>query len=151
MVYKLFSDKQGLGRALVLREAQRFISAVLAALAKYPNDPTSAVTAAMSAALAEGERNPLLKVMVHPPADGPDSLVSTLTTDAGLVLDLVTEALMPWADTNFPSVDPDALRRTLDILVRGTVSMLLQPPAHPDESVRDLAGMAMSWLGDQSP
>src|SRR3954453_14336790 len=58
-LYNVFGSKQGLGEALVMREADRFLAAVVEELRRH-DDPADALAAAVGYSLgAAGENNPL--------------------------------------------------------------------------------------------
>ena len=72
-LYKEFGDKAGLGEALVLREASRFLEGIQKALEAHIGDAKRGIAAAVDYTLIEAERSPLLKAV----------LISNRDLDAG--------------------------------------------------------------------
>jgi AcrR family transcriptional regulator len=152
MVYKMFGDKSGLAQALVMTEAERFISAAADALIRHGTaDPQVAVAAAVRSALAEGERNPLLKVVLTPGPGGQSDLIRLLTTEAGPILDAVTRGIGAWARAHFPEASGADLTLAIDMLARMAVSHLVLPGPDPGATADSIAAMAISYLNSRGP
>jgi AcrR family transcriptional regulator len=152
MIYKMFGDKSGLAQALVMAEAERFISAAVEALIEHGDaDPQVAVAAAVRSALAEGERNPLLKVVLTPGPGGQSDLIRLLTTGAQPILEAVTSGVGAWARAHFPGTSGTDLTLAVDMLARMAVSHLVLPGPDPGATADAIAAMAISYLNRRSP
>ncbi|WP_278255486.1 TetR/AcrR family transcriptional regulator [Nocardioides convexus] len=64
LLYKEFKDKPGLGEAVVLREAARFIDGIEEVLAHHRADAGRGLAAAVDFTLEEAERSPLLRAVL---------------------------------------------------------------------------------------
>lgn len=69
MLYAEFGDKQGLGEALVLNEADRFLAGISDILGQYREDAAGGIQASVRYTLAEAEESPLLRAVLASPRD----------------------------------------------------------------------------------
>ena len=89
-VYRRFSSKAGLLQATVLREAQRFLAELDAAMARI-DDLDDQVAEAFLLTIRAGERHPLLQGMLRVE---PESLLPAVTVDGGGLLAAATGYLV---------------------------------------------------------
>ncbi|BCO71503.1 hypothetical protein MINTM008_08380 [Mycobacterium intracellulare] len=133
-LYKEFTDKQGLGDALVVSEGERFLNGIHAVSAQHAGDVRGGITAAVSYTLEEAEASPLLKAVLtsNRPTDKTVSettgMLPLLPTSASL-LELSSAALVTWFNEHFPGLDADDVHEVADALVRLTVSHVVLPSA----------------------
>lgn len=151
-VYKEFTDKQGLGDALVVAEGERFLEGIFAVLARHGGDVEGGITAAVSYTLHEAEASPLLKaVLTLNRSNGGATSESTgvlplLPTSASL-LELSSAALVTWFNEQFPGLDRDDVNDVADALVRLTVSHVVLPTADSEATGRRISRIALRYLG----
>ena len=97
-LYKEFGDKAGLGEAVVLREASRFLEGIQGALEAHVGDAKRGIAAAVDYTLDEAGRSPLLKAVLISNRDlnggsqASTGMLPLLTTSARL-LDLASDTL----------------------------------------------------------
>ena len=121
-----FGTKEALGQALVLREAQRFLIDVAAALDRHPHDLSAAVADAATTALELLSADPLLRAAV---SGGDDRLLPLLTTRGQPVLQSVTGVVVGrLAGRVPPGVDPAPLAGDM---VRLVMSHAVTPTQAP--------------------
>jgi AcrR family transcriptional regulator len=124
-----FGTKEGLGQALVLREADRFLLDVGARLARHPDNLRAAIADGAATALDLLSRDPLLRAAL---AGQDDRLLPLLTTRGQPVLQAVTSLVLHLVADRLPAgVDADAL---VGDMVRLVISHAVTP-TEPHEVV----------------
>lgn len=151
MLYKEFGDKQGLGDALVVREAERFMRGIQAVLDAHSGQAGAAITEAVRYALDEAESSPLLKAVLTASRNDRDVPVGTgvlplLSTSTSLH-DFVSEQIEAWLLEHFPELDRADVVDAVDATVRLTVSHLVLPAADSVETGRRISMVALRYLG----
>lgn len=150
-LYKEFTDKQGLGDALVLVEGQRFLEGIHAILAEHTGDIGGGITATVQYTLNEAEASPLLKAVLTsnraPGADGGATGVLPLLSTSASLLELSSAALVTWFGEHFGDLDPEDVEEVADVLVRLTVSHLVLPTADIGTTARRISRAALRYLG----
>lgn len=140
VLYKEFGVKQALGGALVTRETDRFITGILHGMQTHPDDPVAGLTAAVDFTLREGAENALLKAIVAG-VHGPDpDLLPLLTVHNEPVLHRTTAAITAQAQHLYglPDAGVSPPNPVVDVLVRLTLSHLLQPTEHIATAVEQI-------------
>jgi AcrR family transcriptional regulator len=128
-LYQLYGTKEALGQALVLREAENFMSGVMAVLQRHRDDPADAVAAACQDALVRLAEHPLLQATLAAP-DG-DGLLPQVTSRSRPLLDLASTAVAQWSAGQLPDVPVERHREIADVLVRLVISYALLPGDEP--------------------
>jgi len=123
-----FGTKQALGQALVLREADALIGAVLQAYAEPGGDVQAAMAGAATLALQLLAANELLADVV---AARDVSLLPMLTSRSRPLLERATAALSERVAADRPELDRDSVQRNVDVLVRLVISYALLPGQEP--------------------
>lgn len=146
-LYKQFGDKQGLAQAVLMREVSRFLTGVRAALAAHEAEgPERAIAAAVETALADGEQNPLLRMILTPGPGGHTDLLRLLTSEGNPVLAAIEAAVGDWAVQHFPQASPERVHLAVDVLGRLALSYLVLPPPDPKQAAATAARMATGYL-----
>lgn len=145
-VYNEFGSKDGLGQALVLREADRFLAGVERILDEERSDPVEGVRRAVEFTLRRGGENPLLHTILTSARGGDDSLLPLLTTRSEPVLHAASDVLVAHARRDFPDLPDEEVRRAADALVRLTVSHLVLPLGDPAAVAAELGDLARRLL-----
>lgn len=151
-LYKEFTDKQGLGDALVVTEGQLFLEGIHAVLASHTGDIGGGITAAVEYTLKEAEASPLLKAALTSTRttttgtrDSATGVLPLLPTSASL-LELSSAALIAWFGEHFDQLDPEDVNEVADVLVRLTVSHLELPAADAHTTGRRISQVALRYL-----
>lgn len=155
-IYKEFGDKAGLGDALVLQEAERFLAGIAAVLEDNAGDAAAAVTAAVRFTFDEAERSPLLKAVLvsnraGDQADAAPTGVLPLLPTSRSMLQTASETLTAWFCEHFVQLDADDVAGGIDALVRLTVSHLVLPGGDPGQVSRQVCVVALRYLGLPDP
>lgn len=153
-LYKEFGDKQGLGDALVLKEAERFLAGIGATLDEHRDAVEEAIPAAVRFTLDEAAASPLLKsVLTSPRAEnGPEEtgVLPLLATSASM-LELASAQLVGWFGEHSPGLDADDVVDGVDALIRLTISHLVLPKSDSAETGRRISEVALRYLGLATP
>lgn len=137
-LYNEFGDKDGLVRALALREADRFIAVTEQVLSdSRPGGPAAAVAAAVEATLNQAADNPLLKAVL---TDDVGGLLPYLTTRAERILDAARTSIQTYLQAEWPSLAGEEVELAAEAVVRLTVSYLVLPSDARDASASAVAG-----------
>lgn len=147
-LYKQFGDKQGLAHAVVMREVGRFLTGVTTALRQHDDDPERAIAAAVESALVDGERNPLLRMVLTPGPGGHTDLLRLLTSEGTPVITAIESAVGGWARTHFPQARREQVDEAVDMVARLSLSYLVLPPSDPKVAARAVARMTVRYLAD---
>jgi AcrR family transcriptional regulator len=150
LLYKEFKDKPGLGEAVVLKEAARFIDGIEEVLARHRADAGRGLAAAIDFTVEEAERSPLLRAVLisngELSSQSATGILPLLTTSSQL-LDLATRSLATWVTSNFPDLDAEEVSDAADALVRLTVSHLALPRWTRPETSRKITEVGLRYLG----
>ena len=141
-VYNEFGDKWGLAQAIVLRDTERFLDDVDAALARH-DDLTAAVTEAVSYALTSAADQPLRKAVLT----GDGELLPLLTTEAEPQLFTARTRLVDHVRRHWPALPPGEVAAVVDAAVRLTMSHMMLPGEAPDVVAARIAAMVTRYLG----
>lgn len=150
LLYKEFGDKAGLGDAVVLREAERFLQGVRAVLDGYSTDAAAGLAASVTFTLEEAEKSPLLKAVLishRDAADGTGRGVLPLLTTSFSILQVSTGTLVAWSSRFFPDIPQADMAEAADAMVRLTVSHLALPNADRARTSQQITEVGMRYLG----
>ena len=135
--HECFGSKPELAQALVLDELARFLAVVADAFESHPRDLRAATDAAVRGVLVLADGNPLLRAVVAGTHGADTDLLPLLTTSSLPLLDasraVVRERLATY------DVDTAELDLAADVLVRVTLSHLMQPSAPAQATARSLS------------
>ncbi|GLZ42569.1 TetR/AcrR family transcriptional regulator [Actinokineospora sp. NBRC 105648] len=148
-LYKEFGSRQGFAQEYILRETDRFLTAVEAAIAAHVAEPERALAAAMEVFLTSAAAEPLIKAIV---AGDDDGLLGLVTNRAGPVLSGATARLADCLITSWPTASAPDLRFVAENLVRLAVSHAASPSgtaAHTARAVSAVFGPYLESLGAQ--
>jgi AcrR family transcriptional regulator len=144
-IYNEWGNRDRLAQAMVLRELGAFLDEVDVGFDSHPDDLRAAVEAAVGNVLALARVNPLLSAIVTATHGAETELVPLLTTRADTVIAVASERVRSRL-VNYPSVDMDALKTTVDLLVRTVLSHVMQPGTHPGDIADGLSRAVVRLL-----
>jgi AcrR family transcriptional regulator len=136
-VYKEIGSKAALGEAVISRETDRVLTGVIGRLREHGEDAVAGIPAAVDYVLAAGADNPLIKAILVGAHGGDADLLPLLASRPEPVLARAiavvgTEARDLYRDLPVP---PQTLDRLSEIVVRLTLSHLMQPTGPIEEAV----------------
>lgn len=142
-IYNEFGDKWGLARAIMLRDTERFMDDIDAALARH-DDVTAAVTEAVSYALTSAADEPLRKAVLT--GEGPE-LLPLMTTEAEPQLFAARTRLVEHVRGHWPQLPAAEVHAVVDAAVRLTMSHMMLPSEPPHVVAARIAAMVTRYLG----
>ncbi|MFC5754283.1 TetR/AcrR family transcriptional regulator [Actinomadura rugatobispora] len=147
VLYKEFGSKDGLGEALLMREAQRFIDGVADEIRRHA-DVEAAIEASLRFGISQGAASPLLRAVLTSTLEGgDDTLLPLVTTSSERLVALSRQVLQEHITTRAPGLDAEDVESTADAVVRLLVSHLLLPLDDQETTVRRLTRLAARNLG----
>lgn len=149
VLYKEFGAKRGLAEALVEREAGEFLAEVVACLAVHPADPAAGMADAAEHTLRTGADNALIKAILAGGRGTDAGLLPLLATDPEPVLARAIEAIRAAIRAQYRDLDlgePD-LVSAIEVIVRLTLSHLLQPYGTVEHAAAQIRRVAYEFLG----
>jgi len=129
-LYREFGNKDGLGEALMAREAERFFAAIGEALAEH-DDVGDAVAAATRLTLEEAAANPLLLAVLTGSRTGDAGLLPFLTSRSESIRESARSLLATWLVQRRPELLPTLVEETVDAVVRLVISHVVAPSLDP--------------------
>jgi AcrR family transcriptional regulator len=126
-LYRWFGDRDGVVRAVFIRERDRFVDAALAAAADEP-DLRLALEAVIGKTLRMAATHPLLNRLRM---SDPEVLLPLLASADNVVTVTVSAVAVEFITSRVPDVDPVQVSEAADVFTRLIVSYLLNPPATP--------------------
>lgn len=144
-LYHTFGSRSEVAQAYVLRETDRFVSSVEAALRAHAADPRRALVVALEVFLSDAEGHPLIRAMVSGGGEG-DELLALVTTRGGPVLGLAAERLAAVLSAIWTEVDAATIERIADCVVRLAISHATLPGGPPASSAAALGEVLGPYL-----
>ncbi|MHC1561281.1 TetR family transcriptional regulator [Actinomycetospora sp. C-140] len=129
-LYREFGNKDGLGEALMTREAERFFAAIAEALSEHAEVP-DAVAAATRLTLEEASDNPLLKAVLTGSRSGDAGLLPFLTSRSESIRESARALIATWLEQQRPDLLPTQIEETVDAVVRLVISHVVAPALDP--------------------
>ena len=130
-LYKEFGSRQEFAQAYVLREGDRFLTAVGSAVREHAGDAGAALQAAFDVFLAAAQDDPLVRAVVEGQGD---ELLPLVTTQGQPLVERATDRLAEVIDTTWPQVAHEDALLLAECLVRLAISHAALPvgPARMD-------------------
>jgi AcrR family transcriptional regulator len=138
--YKQFSGKAALGEAVVTRETDRVLAGVTSRLRACGADPVAGITAAAGYVLRAAATSPLVKALLTDGRGGAPGLLPLVTTRPEPVLARAIAAVATEAQHCYGTlrIDSQTISRLSEIIVRLTLSHLVQPTGPVDEALAQI-------------
>jgi len=142
-VYNEFGSKEGLARAVLLRETGRYLDAVSGLLDSHAGDPERGIEAAALFTLVEAADNPLLKAVLT--ASG-NELLPLMTTRSEWLLVASRAVIVDSLTRHLPDLSEEDVAMVAEAAVRLTVSHLVLSTEPPETTARRLARLVSGYL-----
>jgi AcrR family transcriptional regulator len=147
VLYKEFGSRNGLGEALLMREAQRFIDGVAEEVRRHA-DVAAAIEASVRFGIGHAAASPLLRAVLSSTLEGGDgTLLPLVTTSSERLVALSRQVLREHITERDPGLDAEDIEATADAVVRLLISHLLLPLDDQETTVRRLTRLATRNLG----
>jgi AcrR family transcriptional regulator len=144
-LYREFGTKDGVGEALVAREAERFFTGIAAVLDESDTVPEG-VRGAVRFTLDEAADNPLLRAILTGSRSGDTGLLPFLTTRGDAIIAGGSGLVGGWVRKREPEIDGRVVDDAVDAIVRLTISHLVSPGLGHAEAADRLARIAACLL-----
>lgn len=144
-LYREFGNKDGLGEALMTREAERFFAAIATALAEH-DDVAEAVAAATRLTLEQAAENPLLRAVLTGSRSGDAGLLPFLTSRSESIRESARALLATWLEQQRPELPPSTVEETVDAVVRLVISHVVAPALDPVDVGQRVAHLVLALL-----
>src|SRR5271167_1949776 len=122
-LYKTFGSRDEFARALILREADRFVAAVEGAMDAHLDDPKAALLAAFGLFLTVAAEDALVRAAIA----GADEMLPLVTTQGQPLVERSTERLHAAIISRWPQVRPHDAALLAECLVRLAISYATLP------------------------
>ncbi|GAA4893826.1 TetR/AcrR family transcriptional regulator [Streptomonospora salina] len=122
-LYNEFGAKEGLLQAVVVREAGRFLDAVMDILARSTGDPADAVGEAARWTLSASAGDPLLGAIIT----GDSELLPVLTTRAEPLYVELGARMTQYLQERLPEIGAERAEAVAEVALRLTLSYVLLP------------------------
>jgi AcrR family transcriptional regulator len=124
-LYKEFGSREEFAQALVLREAERFIVEVEAAVLEHVDDPARALSAAFGVFLTAAEHDPLIRAVLA--ADSGESLLPLVTTQGQPLVERAAERIAAIIMQGWPQARREDAELLAECMVRLGISYAALP------------------------
>src|SRR4051812_45301435 len=135
-LYNEFGTKDALAQALALRETERFLADIEAAMAGQDGAPAEAVGVAGAHTLRQAADNPLLKAVLTDDTSGAGGLLPFLTTRAEPVLSAARAHISAYVLSHWPDLPVADVDLVGEVVVRLSVSHIVLSTEPPDVTAR---------------
>ena len=146
VLYAEFDSKDGLGQAMVTREAERFVAEVAETFDGHPDDPAAAISSAVAHVLRKATTDPLIAAILAGAKGSDSGLLPLLTTRSGPIMASAGEVVARFLGAHHPRADREDLATTVDMVVRMTVSHMMFSTDRPERIGERIARMALRNL-----
>ena len=145
-LYNVFGSKEGLLRAVLVRDADALLDRVAVLLHQDTGDPAHTVSRTTGHVLRAVGANPLL----HAGLTGDRAILPALTIRSATLLDLLGERIAAMLGERCPDVDTSVTEAVADVSLRLLLSYALQP-IDPDEAASRVESAVHGMLWVSSP
>jgi len=143
-LYKEFGSRAEFAQALVLREADRFLLSVRAAVDAHLDDPAAALSAAFDVFLTAAAENPLIRTIVR--GDGADGLLALFTSEGEPLVSGAAERLTAIIIEGWPLVQRRDAELLSECLVRLAISYAVLPKGSASMSAESVVTLLGPYL-----
>jgi AcrR family transcriptional regulator len=143
-LYKEFGSRDEFAQALVLREANRFLSAVQDALDANIETPARAVSAAFDVFLTHAAENPLVRTIVR--GDGSEGLLLLFTTQGEPVVEAAAKRLSEMVIAGWPLMRRSDAELLSECLVRLAISYATLPAGPASMTAESVATLLSPYI-----
>lgn len=138
-LYDEFGSRDGIARAYVVAETDRFLAMIDAALVPAIDDPRVALVKALEVFLQAAKTSGLLRAIVS--RQGNEALLALVTTDGNRVLVDASSHMATFFLDRWPDTDPAATGLLAEHLVRLALSHATLPTADARTSARAVGAL----------
>jgi AcrR family transcriptional regulator len=141
-LYNAFGSREHFARALVLREAGRFVQAVEGALDAHLDDPKTALIAAFDLFLTVAAEDPLIRAAIA----GADEMLPLVTTQGQPLVQRAAERLRAAIASRWPQVAAHDVALLAECLVRLAISYATLPAGPTGNTAASIAELLGPYI-----
>jgi len=123
-LYNEFGSREGFAQALLLREADRFLTEVEGAVNEHRNDPERALAAAFEVFLVAAAEDPIVRSGLR---EGAEELLALATARGRPLVEHAVERLAAVISSNWPAAPREDCQLLAECLVRLAISYATLP------------------------
>jgi AcrR family transcriptional regulator len=143
-LYKEFGSRDEFAGVLLLREADRFLVAVEAAVHAHLEDPAGALAAAFDVFLRAAAENPLVRTIVQ--GEGAEELLALVTTHGKPLVESAAERLTGVILRGWPAIERADAELLSECLVRLAISYAALPKGPTTMSAASVATLLGPYI-----
>jgi AcrR family transcriptional regulator len=143
-LYNELGGRDQFAQAFVIREAERFIETVEAAIERHLDDPAAALAAALHAFLHSASEDPLIGMLRQD--DGTGGMLPLITTRSRPVLDWATQRIAAAIARGWPLVAERDAALLSEAIVRLAISYVTVPVGPPQHAVQDAVRLLQPFI-----
>jgi AcrR family transcriptional regulator len=146
-VYNAVGSREDLAEAMVLTESAKFVFTIVEGFEDHPDDLLAAIHEAVENTLVLAKGNELLRAVVSATHGADTELLPLLTTHSQSLLGTLMVVVQDRVDQYEIDLEPERITAMIDILVRTSLSHVMQPTATPRETADSLTWFVARVLG----
>jgi AcrR family transcriptional regulator len=143
-LYNEFGSRDEFAQILVIRESDRFLDAVEAAVRAHLDEPAVALAAAFGVFLTAAAENPLVRTIVG--GDGAEQLLALFTTQGKPLVDRASERVTDVLLSGWPLVPREDAELLSECLVRLAISYAALPQGPASMTAASLAKLLGPYI-----
>lgn len=146
-VYNAVGSRESLAEAMVLTESAQFIFKIVEGFENHPGDLLPAIHDAVENTLTFAEGNALLRAVVSATHGADTELLPLLTTHSESLLGTIKVVVQDRVDQYEIDLAPERIAAVIDIVVRSSLSHVMQPTGTPRETADSITWLVARVLG----
>lgn len=146
-IYNAVGSREALAEAMVLTESAKFVLKIAEGFDEHPDNLLSGVHAAVADSLAFAQGNALLRAIISATHGADTELLPLLTTHSHSLLGTVKTVVQDRADQYEIPLEPEQISAVIDIVVRTSMSHVMQPSGTPRETADSITWLVARLLG----
>ena len=146
-IYNAVGSREALAEAMVLTESAKFVFKIVEGFDDHPADLLAGVHAAVENTLAFAQGNALLRAIISATHGADTELLPLLTTHSQSLLGTVKTVVQDRADQYEIPLEPEQISAVIDVVVRTSMSHVMQPSATPRETADRITWLVARLLG----
>lgn len=146
-IYNTVGSREALAEAMVLAESAKFVLKIAEAFDDHPDNLLAGAHAAVENSLVFAQGNDLLRAIISATHGADTELLPLLTTHSQSLLGTVKAVIQDRADRYTIPLEPEQITAVIDIVVRTSMSHVMQPSATPRETADRITWLVARVLG----
>ena len=146
-VYNAVGSREALAEAMVLKESAKFVLEIVDGFDSHPDDLLRAIHNAVEYPLAFAKGNSLLRAVISATHGADTELLPLLTAHSASLLGTVKTVIHDKAERYEIDLTPDQISIMIDLIVRSSMSHVMQPSGTPQETASAIAWLVARVLG----